>query len=151
MSSACLIRIGKTIIGAAGSWQGIDDPLGHATARRRNESAPVSLESKVLLRSCVVSWDRPFDQPVCLPDGSAARTLRDAANYIKKLPKSERHRQEWRLAIHMLIDTAEHCGPLMFARMGMLRAFERDAEPRLEKERRQTKCARRLRKLARDR
>jgi hypothetical protein len=97
-----------------------------------------------------VSWDRPFDQPVCLPNGSAARTLRDAANYIRKLPKSEHDRREWRLAIHMLIEAAEDCGPMLFARVGMLRAMGRDAEPRLEKEHRQAKCARqRLRKLAR--
>ena len=37
-----------------------------------------------------MSWNRPFDQPVPLPNGGPARTLRDAANYIKKLPKSER-------------------------------------------------------------
>ena len=45
---------------------------------------------------CVVSWDRPFDQPVPLPSGGAARTLRDAANYIKEMPKSERDKPEWR-------------------------------------------------------
>jgi hypothetical protein len=74
-----------------------------------------------------VSWDRPFHQPVLLPNGAPARTLRDAANFIKKLPRSERDRPEWRLAIHMLIDAAEERGPMMFARMGMLRAFERAA------------------------
>jgi hypothetical protein len=76
-----------------------------------------------------VSWERPFDQPVPLPNGAPARTLRDAANYIKKLPKSEHDSQEWRLAIHMLIEAAEDRGPMMFARMGILRAIERDAEP----------------------
>ena len=74
-----------------------------------------------------MSWDRPFHQPVLLPNGAPARTLRDAANYIKKLPRSERDRPEWLLAIHMLIDAAEERGPMMFARMGMLRAFERAA------------------------
>jgi hypothetical protein len=50
-----------------------------------------------------VSWDRPFDQPVPLPSGPSARTLRDAANYIKTLTSSERDTAEWRLAIQMLI------------------------------------------------
>jgi hypothetical protein len=86
----------------------------------------------VLLWSCVVSWERPFDQPVPLPNGGPARTLRDAANYIKKLPKSERDRPEWRLAIHILIDAAEDRGPMMFARTGILHAIGRNAEPRLE-------------------
>jgi hypothetical protein len=71
-----------------------------------------------------VSWDRPFDQPVPLPNGAPAHTLRDAANYIRKLPKSEHNRREWRLAVQMLIDAAEDRGPMMFARMGILRAIE---------------------------
>jgi hypothetical protein len=65
-----------------------------------------------------------------LPSGAPARTLRDAANYIKNLPRSERDRPEWRLAIQMLIDAAEDCGPMLFARMGMLRAMESKAIPR---------------------
>jgi hypothetical protein len=75
-----------------------------------------------------VSWDRPFDQPVPLPSGAPARTLRDAANYIKKLPKSEHDSQEWRLAVQMLIDAAEDRGPMLFARMGLLRATNREVE-----------------------
>jgi hypothetical protein len=107
----------------------------------------------ILVWSCVVSWDRPFHQPVLLPNGAPARTLRDAANYIKKLPKSERDRPEWRLAIHMLIDAAEERGPMMFARMGMLRAFERAAELRFRPVRRQQINAPHFgrRKLTRDR
>jgi hypothetical protein len=72
-----------------------------------------------------MSWDRPFDQPVPLPSGPPARTLRDAGNYIRKLPKSEHDTPEWRLAVQMLIDAAEDRGPMLFARMGILRATER--------------------------
>jgi hypothetical protein len=75
-----------------------------------------------------VSWERPFDQPVPLPSGPPARTLRDAANYIKKLPQSEHDSPEWRLAIQMLIDAAEDRGPMLFAKMGMLRATNRSVE-----------------------
>ena len=71
-----------------------------------------------------MSWDRPFDQPVPLPSGPAARTLRDAADYIRKLPKSEHDTPEWRLAAQMMIDAAEDRGPMMFAKMGILRATE---------------------------
>jgi hypothetical protein len=77
-----------------------------------------------------MSWDRPFDQPVPLPKGAPARTLRDAANYIKNLPKPEHDRQEWRLAVQMLIDAAENRGPMLFARMGMMRAMEREQPDR---------------------
>jgi hypothetical protein len=72
-----------------------------------------------------MSWDRPFDQPVPLPSGAPARTLRDAANYIKKLPKSEYDCPEWRLAVQMLIDASEDRGPMLFARIGINRAIER--------------------------
>jgi Transposase len=44
-----------------------------------------------------------------LPSGPPARTLRDAANYIKKLPKSEHETPEWRLAIQMLLRIADQC------------------------------------------
>ena len=77
-----------------------------------------------------MSWERSFDQPVPLPSGPPARTLRDAANYIKKLPKSERDTPEWRLAIHMLIDAAEDRGPMLFAKMGIFRAVNPNVEPK---------------------
>jgi hypothetical protein len=75
-----------------------------------------------------MSWDRPFDQPVPLPSGPPARTLRDAANYIKMLSKHERDTPEWRLAVQMLIDAAEDRGPMLFAKMGIFRAVERFVE-----------------------
>jgi hypothetical protein len=75
-----------------------------------------------------MSWDRPFDQPVPLPSGPPARTLRDVANYIKALPKLERDTPEWRLAIQMLIDAAEDRGPMLFVKMGIHRAVERLVE-----------------------
>jgi len=75
-----------------------------------------------------VSWDRPFDQPVPLPGERPARTLRDAGNYIRELPQAERDTPEWRLAVQMLIDAAEDRGPMLFARMGIVRALEAHAE-----------------------
>jgi hypothetical protein len=88
-----------------------------------NPAAPTFLQ--VILWSGVVSWDRPFGQPVPLPAGRLARTLRDAGEYIRKLPQSERDTPEWRLAIQMLVDAAEDRGPVLFARMGIERAVER--------------------------
>lgn len=99
-----------------------------------------------------MSWDRLFDPPVPLPNGRPARTLRDAADYIRKLSTSERFRQEWRLAVHTLIEAAENRGPMVFARMGLLYAIDRDAEPRFESRRRRAKLIRLgRRKLARNR
>jgi hypothetical protein len=81
-----------------------------------------------------MSWDRPFAQPVPLPKGPPAQTLRDAADYVRNLPQSERDRQEWRLAIQMLIDAAEDRGPMLFARMGIVRALEASLETTLSPE-----------------
>jgi hypothetical protein len=74
-----------------------------------------------------MTWDRPFDQPVPLPDGRPARTLRDAAKYIKKLPKSEYDRPEWRFAVQVLTKASEDRAPMLFARIGISRAIERSA------------------------
>jgi hypothetical protein len=82
-----------------------------------------------------MSWDRPFHQPVPLPNGPPAQTLRDAASYIRKLTLPERDCQEWRLAVQMLIDAAEDRGPMLFARMGIVRALEAKAERALNPER----------------
>ena len=82
-----------------------------------------------------MGWDRPFDQPIPLPSGPPARTLRDAANYIKTLPKFEHDTPEWRLAVQMLIDAAEDRGPMLFAKMGMLRAIEHDPRLSLKRKR----------------
>jgi hypothetical protein len=34
-------------------------------------------------------WHRAFDDPIPLPNGGELHTLRDAANYITRLPKRE--------------------------------------------------------------
>jgi hypothetical protein len=79
-----------------------------------------------------MSWDRPFPQPVPLPKGPPAQTLREAANYIRTLSQPERDCQEWRLAVQMLIDAAEDRGPMLFARMGIVRALEGRVERTLD-------------------
>jgi hypothetical protein len=91
----------------------------------RNESDRPDLNPGSVAECCIVSWDRPFGQPVPLPAGRPARTLRDAGDYIRKLPQSERDTPEWQLAVHMLIDAAEDRGPVLFARIGIERAVER--------------------------
>jgi hypothetical protein len=96
-----------------------------------------------------MSWERPFDQPVPLPSGPPARTLRDAANYIKKLSETERDTPEWRLAIQTLIDAAEGRGPMLFAKMGIDRAVNRNVKREFNPSRKDPHWGRP--KLARDR
>jgi hypothetical protein len=54
-----------------------------------------------------VSWDRQFFDPVILPNGRTLITLRDAANYIVKLPKAEQQAPEWQTAAEVLMMIGE--------------------------------------------
>lgn len=63
-------------------------------------------------------WSREFDDPV-----PGLRTLRDAAVYITRLPKSEQAKPHWQAAAEALLMAAEGRGPLLHARVGMLRAL----------------------------
>jgi hypothetical protein len=72
-----------------------------------------------------VSWDQQFSDPIELPSGRKLVTLRDAALYITKLPKAERDAPEWQAAMEALLLVAEHDGPTMFARIGVMRALQR--------------------------
>jgi hypothetical protein len=72
-----------------------------------------------------MSWKRPFDDPINLPSGRKLVTLRDAALYITKLPKAEHDADEWQAAMQALLLVAEHDGPTMFARIGVMRALHR--------------------------
>jgi hypothetical protein len=60
-----------------------------------------------------------------LPGGKRLITLRDAALYITKLPKAEHDAKEWQSAMETLLLVAEHDGPTMFARIGVVRALNR--------------------------
>jgi hypothetical protein len=70
-------------------------------------------------------WSRKFDEPIPLPKGKPLVTLRDAANYITKLPKAEHEAEEWQAAMQSLLLVAEQNGPTMFARIGVMRALNR--------------------------
>ena len=72
-------------------------------------------------------WSRTFADPMPLPGGGKLRTLRDAANYITKLPKREHDSRAWRTAIKALMMVAEHGGDPMLARIAILRALSRPA------------------------
>lgn len=65
-----------------------------------------------------MSWNRRFEDPV-----PGLTTLRDAANYIERLPKAKQKLPHWQAAIEALILAAEGKGPMLHARVGMLRAM----------------------------
>jgi hypothetical protein len=55
---------------------------------------------------------------------AAQRTLKDAANYITKLPKSEADLPEWQTAIEVLM-LCSRGGDPMLARIGVMKALNR--------------------------
>jgi len=71
-------------------------------------------------------WKRPFDDPIPLPRGRQLVTLKDAANHIQKLPKAEQDLEEWQAAVEALLLVVELNGPTMMARIGILRASNRN-------------------------
>jgi hypothetical protein len=73
-------------------------------------------------------WSARFDEPIALPKGRQLVTLKDAGAYITKLPKAEHDAPEWQAAMEALILVAEKGGPTMFARIGVMRAFNRKVE-----------------------
>jgi hypothetical protein len=70
----------------------------------------------------LVSWDQRFFDPIMVPGRKPLVTLRDAAEYITELPKAEHDADEWQAAMEALLLVAEHDGPAMFARIGVMRA-----------------------------
>jgi hypothetical protein len=50
-----------------------------------------------------VSWDQRFSDPIILPGRKPLVTLRNAAQYIIKLPKAEHDAKEWQAAMQALL------------------------------------------------
>jgi hypothetical protein len=95
-----------------------------------------------------VDWSRAFDDPIDLPRGRQLVTLKDAGNYITKLPKAEYEAPEWQDAMEALILVATRGGPTMFARIGIMRALNRHVVREFHPDRKDTHWGKR--KLKRD-
>jgi hypothetical protein len=96
-----------------------------------------------------MSWDQRFFDPIMVPGRKPLVTLRDAAEYITELPKAEHDAEEWQAAMQALMLVAEHNGPPMFARIGVMQAINRHVERVFDPSRKDHHWGRR--KLARDR
>jgi len=81
-------------------------------------------------------------------DSARCRRLKDAANYIQKLPKAKQDLDEWQAAVEALLLVVELSGPTMMARIGILRALNRNVERTLGSSRKDTHWGKR--KLKRD-
>ena len=83
-----------------------------------------------------------------MPRGRQLVTLRDAAEFITKLPKAHHDAPEWQAAMEALLLVAELGGPSMFARIGVMRALNRHVERTFNSNRKDPHWGRR--KLMRD-
>jgi hypothetical protein len=72
-----------------------------------------------------VSWDQRFFDPIERPSGRKLVTLRDAAQYIVKLPKAEQETTQWQTAAEVLMLVGEHGGDPMFPYIAMMKALHR--------------------------
>ena len=69
-----------------------------------------------------MNWYREFDESIPIPRGREFVTLKDAGNYITKLPKAEHQAPEWQATIEASILVATKGGPTMLARIGIMQA-----------------------------
>ncbi len=75
-------------------------------------------------------WSTRFEDPIVLPDGRKLLTLKDAADYITKLPKKESD-----LTGLMLCSRG---GDAMLARIGVMKALNRHVERVFNSDRKDT-------------
>jgi hypothetical protein len=85
-------------------------------------------------------WQRRFDDPVPLPHGGTHNNLREAGEYVAKLPKAKQDRPEWHLEAEMLMEAAEDGMPVMCAHIAMLKALNAGKPDRPEPRRKRAKA-----------
>jgi len=102
----------------------------------------------------VSGWSRKFEEPIIIqPRGTRGKsreliTLKDAGEYIAKLPKAEHTATEWQTAMEALL-LAVRGAPTMLARIGIMKALHRHDEREFKPSEKKTHWGKR--KLARDR
>jgi len=78
-----------------------------------------------------MTWARPFDAPIALPDGGELTTLRQAGEYITALPATKHYNPHWQIATQHLMAAAERDGIVMLADIALRQALTHD-RPRPE-------------------
>src|SRR5580692_8054261 len=82
-------------------------------ARSRNEA-----------EAAPMSWSRPFDEPIALPDGGELRTLLDAGRYVDALPRSTHEREEWQAVMEVILSAVEGREPVRLAQVALTLALQ---------------------------
>jgi hypothetical protein len=70
-------------------------------------------------------WSTRFEDPIVLHDGRQLLTLKDAADFITKLPKQESDLAQWQVAIEALM-LCSRGGHEMLARIAFTKALNRN-------------------------
>lgn len=70
-----------------------------------------------------MSWAAAFPDPIPLPGGKSLRTLNDAGKFIERLQEAEVSKPAWQTALHVVLQAADHSGPIDFARLGVMCAL----------------------------
>jgi hypothetical protein len=73
----------------------------------------------------LLPWSTAFEDPIDLPDGLQLVTLKDAADYITKLPKEQSDLAQWQVAIEALMLCSRGGAP-MLARTAFMKALNRN-------------------------
>jgi hypothetical protein len=94
-----------------------------------------------------LSWSTRFEDPIDLPEGRKLITLKDAADYITKLPKEQSDLAQWQVAIEALM-LCSRGGDPMLARIAFMKALNRNVVLAFNPDRKETHWGKR--KLKRD-
>jgi hypothetical protein len=70
-------------------------------------------------------WSKRFFDPIPIQGGKPLFSLRDAAQYVLALPKSEQQATAWQTAAELLKMVAERGGDPMSPRIAMMKALHR--------------------------
>lgn len=76
-----------------------------------------------------MTWSRRFEEPIAIAGGRTLTTLRDAGRFISRLPMTAQQSPPWQAATEALLMAAEGRGPLLHARVGILRALNQGKPP----------------------
>lgn len=68
-------------------------------------------------------WSREFDEPIPVPKGEPLITLRDAGEYIRKLPKKRQADERWHMAAQALLLVVNANGMPLLAEIAMRQAL----------------------------
>jgi hypothetical protein len=90
-------------------------------------------------------WSRAFDDRI--PCG-CCRSLKRTAEYVPEEPKPSSYSMSGKAAVEALLLVVELSGPAMMARIGVMRALNRNVQREFDTSRKDTHWARR--KLKRD-